>query len=294
MTSVFDVYRKLQARDIPQAYRTLRLEKLEFAARDEESTVLRFTCHDGRGRRIQVKHLVPFVNAPCLDDTSSLNVYFRATHAITLMFEDGHHLYHVTDPRYSFLDVQARQKFQQMVRGRHLVGEIETIRIEVLTTTTTELENDDLDRVSTASSTNTSRRSSATSVFSSSKSSLSSFRSNKSKSKNTNAATTTLLLAQSEPIQIWRWDRPGSGWRVPSVVTMTFLADTGRKNNHERWRYEEWHAQDLLDEVRVEVQPSERERHPKKHVAVNLRWAVPRIQGGTREARITFGSKRGE
>ncbi len=239
---------------MPREFRTLNLEDLQIVARDEKTTLMRFSCNQGS---IRIKHLIPFATPPYVGDIASPDVRFRATHAITIMCDDVHYLYHVAQPQYHFADVETRRKFQELVRGRCFVDEFEAMEV-------TELQ--ESGHVVTDGSIRSGSSGGSTS------------KKTKNKSKNLNQ----FPLAQSEPIQIWRWDRPGSGWRVPSVVTMTFLSDTGGE-----WRFKEWHAQDLEGKVKVT------QLEGRSKTIVEMCWAIPRIQGAQR-VRIMFKSKRGE
>jgi hypothetical protein len=166
---------------------------------------------------------------PRLSDITSLDVSFLATHTITLMCADGHHLYNIKGPRYRFIDLTMRRKFQELVRGRHLVAEFEASEVADLL--------------------------------------------GKGKPR---------CRAMGEPLHVWRWDRPGLGWRVPSVVTMTFLAKGQGGFDHL-----EWHFDDRVGEPRVV-----RAAGSSKRKAVEVQWAIPKEEASA--TRITFQNETGK
>jgi hypothetical protein len=95
-------------------------------ARDENTRVLHFR---NRNKSIRVKHLVPFRSIPFTDDKDSLEVRFFESHTITVIDDDGHHLYRVKQPSYRFKSLEARRNFQKFSRERDLIGEFETVDI---------------------------------------------------------------------------------------------------------------------------------------------------------------------
>ncbi|KAK0715319.1 hypothetical protein B0H67DRAFT_645087 [Lasiosphaeris hirsuta] len=258
----------LQGDDIPLEYQTLKLDGLEVAARDEKTIMLRFSCNGGS---IRIKHLVPFSTPPCLSAVESPDVYFRATHSITLLLDDGHLLLHVATPRYHFNDFRVRRKFQELVRARKLVAEIESVEVMALFN-----DNDD-GRMLTSGTTSTK----ATSISGSSTSSGS----RASKTRVRKVRRQDVCLAQSEPLQIWQpegADQPGCSG--PGIVTVTFLADTaelsgGGGSRRDKWRVLEWHAEDLGGRAEVVAKAAE------------MWWAI-RCVGAAPGVRITFRSKR--
>lgn len=72
---------------------------------------------------------VPSGSIPFTDDKDSLEVRFFESHTITVIDNDGHHLYRVKRPSYKFKSLEARRKFQMFSRERELIGEFETIDI---------------------------------------------------------------------------------------------------------------------------------------------------------------------
>ncbi|KAK0732101.1 hypothetical protein B0H67DRAFT_679596 [Lasiosphaeris hirsuta] len=265
----------LQGDDVPPEYRTLVLDELQVAARDEETTMLRFSCSGGT---IRVKHLVPFSTPPCLSAVGSPDVYFRATHPITLLRADGHLLLHVAQPRYHFADAATRRKFQELVRARTLVDEVEGVEVLALFR--------DGDGRGMTGGTET------TSVSWSSSSSSGGSSSWKSRVKKRRSQV--VCLAQSEPLQIWRREGVDRAGGPRGAVTVTFLADTERLSGggggggggtqRDQWRVLEWHAEDLASGA--EVVAGKRSAAPKE---VEMWWAIHCV-GAAPGVRITFRS----
>ncbi|KAK3339716.1 hypothetical protein B0T25DRAFT_560456 [Lasiosphaeria hispida] len=257
----------LSGDDIPEYYRALKLDGLQVAARDDKTMLLQFSCNGGS---IQVKHLVPFSTPPCLSAVKSPDVYFRATHSITLLLRDGDLLLHVATPRYHFTDFRIRQKFQELVRARKLLDEIEAVEVLALF-------NDDGGRTVTGGTTSTRATSISGSSSSSSRSS-----GNSRRTRERRVRRQEVCLNQSEPLQIWEQEevnRPG----CPSIVTMTFLADTAelsgdRGSRRDKWRVLEWHAEDLAGQAEAVAK------------AVEMWWAIHCV-GAAPGVRITFRSK---
>ncbi|KAK0648711.1 hypothetical protein B0T16DRAFT_118492 [Cercophora newfieldiana] len=119
----------LQGDQLPPECRSLRLEKLQVAARDEASLLLQFECSGGA---IGIRHLVPLDAFPYISDINPPNVSFRAKHAITLMRREGDCLFHIRDMEYKFTDVPTRRRFQELIRGRTLRYEFEASEITAL------------------------------------------------------------------------------------------------------------------------------------------------------------------
>ncbi|KAK3336287.1 hypothetical protein B0T19DRAFT_35111 [Cercophora scortea] len=109
-------------------HRELQLEELHIVAGDDDTLVFHFRCRD---RSIRVKHLVPTKAIPYVTAVSSLEVSFLASHSITVIDQDGPHLYRITDPRYQFETLRARKRFQQLARDKKLLGEFEAADISV-------------------------------------------------------------------------------------------------------------------------------------------------------------------
>ncbi|KAK3694142.1 hypothetical protein B0T22DRAFT_506358 [Podospora appendiculata] len=109
-------------------HQKLRLEELHIVAGDDDTLVFHFRCRD---RSIRVKHLVPTNTIPYVTDVSSLEVSFLASHSITVIDQDGPHLYQITHPRYQFETLRARKRFQQLSRDRKLLGEFEAADISM-------------------------------------------------------------------------------------------------------------------------------------------------------------------
>ncbi|KAK5655372.1 hypothetical protein OQA88_5939 [Cercophora sp. LCS_1] len=257
----------LQGDDIPMEYRTLKLDGLQVAARDEKTIMLRFSCNGGS---IRVKHLVPFSTPPCLSAVESPDVYFRATHPITLLLDDSHLLLQVAHPCYHFNGFRIRRKFEELVRARKLVAEIEGVEVLALF-------NDDGGRTLTGGTTITE----ATSISGSSHSSGNNSRTRARRVRRQEV----VCLNQSEPLQIWQQEEGGQpGCPGPGTVTVTFLADTaelsggGGGARRDKWRVLEWHAEDLAGRAEVVAK------------AVEMWWAIHCV-GAAPGVRITFRSK---
>ncbi|KAK0752809.1 hypothetical protein B0T18DRAFT_384978 [Schizothecium vesticola] len=289
----------LQGEDVPPEYRTLFLDGLQLATRDEMTTMLRFSCND---KSIRVQHLVQFSTPPYLSSITSPDVLFRATHPITLLLQDGNHLLHVAHPHYHFSNVSTRRKFQELVRARTFVAEM--VAVEVFPLFSSGGSADDgsggLARCSTGGTTSTSSKTTSTTSSSSrSSSSTFSWRSiiGKKMDRHEKRKQEMQCLARSEPLQIWQL--PGCGIPNPGAMTVTFVADAEQlvrkwggggvvaRGVRDQWRVLEWHAGDLAVGGAPQVVVGERSSAPW---AVEMWWAIQCV-GAAPGVRITFRSK---
>lgn len=114
--------------------------------RDNETRILHFRSRD---KSIRLKHLsmgtaavdsgacrqstnlpsVPVESIPWTDTKNSPEVSFLESHCITVIDQDGHHLYRVDKPTYKFKRLETRRRFQAVARERELIGEFDAIEI---------------------------------------------------------------------------------------------------------------------------------------------------------------------
>ncbi|KAK1831484.1 hypothetical protein QBC39DRAFT_330731 [Podospora conica] len=284
--------------DIPPEYRTLFLDELQLATRDEMTTMLRFSCTKSS---IRVQHLVQFSTPPYLSSVDSSDVEFRATHPVTILRDDGHLLLHASRPRYCFADVPTRRKFQELVRARTLLAEVRAIEIFPLFSSNGD--GGGLDRCSTGGTGSTGSKTTSSSSVRSIVS-VFSFKSilGKKTDRRQKQQQTERCLANCEPLQIWQrqQDAVRAGVPGPGVTTMTFVVDTeqllrkgggggGRAaRDRDKWRVLEWHAGDLESGEAPRVVAGKRSEAPW---AVEMWWAI-RCAGAAPGVRITFGSKK--
>jgi hypothetical protein len=72
--------------------------------------------------------LVPYGSIPWTSEKYSKRVSFLKPHVITVVDNEGYHLYHI-DPKYKFKDLEICEKFQSMLRERELCGAFEAVEI---------------------------------------------------------------------------------------------------------------------------------------------------------------------
>ncbi|KAJ3541784.1 hypothetical protein NM208_g4440 [Fusarium decemcellulare] len=111
----------------PEKHRRLKLERLHIMARDDESRILQYQNHDAT---IHVTHIVPYGSIPWTPDKSSKKVSFLKDHLITVVDQEGYHLYRL-DPKYKFHDRESCERFQSTLRERNLYGAFEPVEIKM-------------------------------------------------------------------------------------------------------------------------------------------------------------------
>ncbi|KAK4183283.1 hypothetical protein QBC35DRAFT_508327 [Podospora australis] len=107
---------------VPVGHRSLNIEGVQVMDQGERFTILRFRCNGGS---IRIKHLVPSDAIPFTTGKDSQEVTFLTVHTMTVIDDDGHHVYQIDRPVYRFSELQGRRTFQEFSRGRQLLGEFE-------------------------------------------------------------------------------------------------------------------------------------------------------------------------
>lgn len=71
---------------------------------------------------------VPFGCIPWTPKTDIFRVSFLKTCVVTIIDEDGHHIYHI-DPKYRFASLGSCQRFQETLREREHLGAFDFIKL---------------------------------------------------------------------------------------------------------------------------------------------------------------------